>query len=93
LNFADGEVLLTGGGLAGGITNAVTVTAGGKITGTNNLSLTVHTTSGLFSGTIVNPATKKTITISGAVLEKQNVAVGYFLETNQGGAVFIGAGQ
>ena len=93
LNFANGEVLLTGGGLASGITNAVSVTAGGKIAGTNHLSLTVHTASGLFTGSIVNPATKKTISLSGAVLEKQNVAVGYFLGTNQSGAVFVGAGQ
>jgi glucuronoarabinoxylan endo-1,4-beta-xylanase len=93
LNFTNGEILLTGGGLARGITNAVSVTAGGAITGTNHLSLTVKTASGLFSGSMENPATKKTIALSGAVLEKQNVAVGYFLGTNQSGAVFVGAGQ
>jgi hypothetical protein len=93
LNFANGEVLLTGGGVAGGITNAVSVTVGGKITGANHLSLTIHTASGLFTGFIMNPATKKTIALSGAVLEKQNVALGYFLGTNQSGGVSVATGQ
>jgi hypothetical protein len=90
LNFGSGEVLLSGGNLAGDITNAAVVTANGKITGTNHLSVTVKTASGLFSGSIVNPATKKAITLTGAVLEKQNLATGYFLGTNQSGEVFLG---
>jgi hypothetical protein len=90
LNFGSGEVLLSGGNLARQFTNAAGVTANGKITGTNHLSLSVNTASGLFSGSIVNPATKKAITLTGAVLEKQNVAAGYFVGTNQSGEVFLG---
>jgi hypothetical protein len=76
--------------LAEEITNSVAATGSGKITGTNHLSLTVKTASGTFSGSIVNPATKKTITLSGAVLEKQNIGAGYFLGTNESGEVFLG---
>jgi glucuronoarabinoxylan endo-1,4-beta-xylanase len=92
LNFTNGEVLLAGGDLADEITNAAVVTANGKITGTNRLSLTVNTASGLFLGTLENPATKKTITVSGAVLEKQSIGAGHFAGTNQSGEIFVGAG-
>jgi hypothetical protein len=40
-----------------------------------------------------NRATKKTMALSGVVLEKQNVAAGYVLGTNRSGAVFVGARQ
>jgi hypothetical protein len=92
LNFTNGEVLLTGGNLAGGITNAALVAANGRITGTNHLSLTVNTMSGLFSGSIENPATKKTITVHGAVLEKQGIGAGHFTGTNQTGEISVGQG-
>ncbi|HEY3855372.1 MAG TPA: hypothetical protein VGO67_13355 [Verrucomicrobiae bacterium] len=92
LNFTNADVLLTGGNLASPIENAATVAANGKITGTNHLSLTVNTANGVFTGSIINPATKKTISLSGAVLEKQNTAAGHFVGTNQSGHVSINAG-
>ena len=89
LNYTNGNVLLSGGNLAEGITNAVTVAVNGKTTGTNHLNLTVSTISGLFTASVINPETKKTITLSGAVLEKQNIALGFFLGTNQSGNVLL----
>jgi len=89
LNYTNGNVLLSGGNLAEGITNAATVAVNGKTTGTNHLNLTVSTISGLFTGSVINPETKKTITLSGAVLEKQNIALGFFLGTNQSGNVLL----
>jgi hypothetical protein len=61
-----------------------------QVTSSGKLSLSISTTSGLFKGSVVNPATKKTIPISGAVLQKQNIGAGYFLGTNEIGGVYLG---
>ena len=92
LGFTNADVVLSGGNLSSPIENTTTVAANGKMTGTNHLSLTVNTANGVFTGSIVNPATKKTISISGVVLEKQTMAVGHFVGTNQSGSVSINAG-
>ena len=54
------------------------------------MSLTISTSTGRFTGSVVNPATKKQIPIYGAVLQKQSIGAGYFLGTNESGEVFLG---
>jgi hypothetical protein len=91
LDFTAGELWLANGNLAESFTNEFTLGKNSKITDTNKMSLTISTTSGLFSGGVVNPATGKTIPVHGVVLQKQNIGAGYFLGTNQTGEVFIGS--
>jgi hypothetical protein len=73
-----------------GFTDYFTLGKNSKVTDTNKMSLTISTASGLFTGSVVNPATKKAISIYGAVLQKQNIGAGYFLGTNESGEVFLG---
>jgi hypothetical protein len=90
LNFASGELWLANGDLAQSFTNQFMLGTNNKITSTNKMSLTISTSSGRFTGSVVNPENKKTIPIYGAVLQKQNIGAGYFLGTNESGEVFLG---
>ena len=90
LDFAAGELWLTNGNLPQSFTNQFSLGDNNKVTSTNKMSLSISTSSGLFTGSVVNPATKKTIPIHGAVLQKQNIGAGYFLGTNETGEVFLG---
>jgi hypothetical protein len=90
LDFAAGELWLTNGNLSQSFTNWFTLGGNNKVTSTNKMSLTIATSSGLFTGSIVNPATKKSISIHGAVLQKQSLGAGYFLGTNESGGVLLG---
>lgn len=91
LNFSTGQVWLANGNLAASFTNQVLLSTNNKVsvTGTNKLSLTLLTGSGLFTGSATPPAGKP-ISIGGVVLEKQNFGAGFFLGTNQSGRVFFG---
>ncbi|HZL44116.1 MAG TPA: Ig-like domain-containing protein [Verrucomicrobiae bacterium] len=90
LNFTDGQVVFANGNLAEDFTNQIVLTADSKVTSANGLTLTISKPNGLFRGTVVNPATRKPIAFKGAILEKQNVASGLFLGTNQTGRVSWG---
>jgi len=91
LNFTNGVVVIAGGNLAIDLTNPVQFIVN-KVTnlGTNALSLKLTTTTGVFKGTDVNPATRKSLAIQGVILQKQNYGSGYFLGTNQSGRVYFG---
>jgi hypothetical protein len=89
-NLPTGELWLNNGNLAQSFTNQFALGNNGKVTSTNRTTLTIATSSGLFRGSVVNPATMKTIPISGAVLQKQNVGAGYFLGTSESGEVLLG---
>jgi thiol-disulfide isomerase/thioredoxin len=67
--------------------NAIKVTnAAGK---TNKLTLTIKT-SGLITGSFLNPANaKQTIQVNGVLLQNQTNAQGYFLGTNQSGTFIL----
>jgi len=54
-----------------------------------NLSLSVNSTSGKFSGWFYSPGTKKKVTMTGVVLTNEGVARGYFSGTNASGAVLL----
>ena len=91
LSFSTGQVWLANGNLAASFTNQVLLSTNNKVTviGTNKLSLTLLTGSGLFTGSATPPAGKP-ISIGGVVLEKQNFGAGFFLGTNQSGRIFFG---
>ena len=91
LNFSSGQVSFSNGNLVDSFANQITLGATSKITNQspNALTLTITTSSGLFKGSVVNPAGGKAIPINGVVLQQQNVGGGFFLGTNQTGRVFI----
>ena len=93
LELTNGELVLTGGNLAQNITNLVTLLANNKITNSsiNKLTLTFTPATGLFKGTVVNPAalTSKPIAFNGVVLQKLSAAAGYSLGTNQAARVLL----
>jgi hypothetical protein len=94
LGFSNSVVLLEGGNLSGPATNDVFLSVLNKIavtsTNTSKLALSITTSSGLLSGSFINPQTLKKTTIKGAVLQKQTLGGGLFLGTNQSGRVFFG---
>jgi hypothetical protein len=92
LNFGQGQLWLAGGNLGAPFTNQVSLGGNGIVTNlsANALTLSISTVSGLFHGSVADPATKKAIPINGAVLQKQNVSYGVFLGTNQTGQVYFG---
>jgi hypothetical protein len=94
LGFSNSVVLLEGANLPGPMTNDVFLSVLNKIavtsTNTSKLALSITTSSGLLSGSFINPQTLKKTTIKGAVLQKQTLGGGLFLGTNQSGRVFFG---
>ena len=92
LNFSNGRVWLENGNLTAGFTNQITLNSANQVSNlsTNALKLTITTASGLFKGSIVNPATGKALALNGVILQKQNSGGGFFLGTNQAGRVYCG---
>lgn len=92
LNFSQGQVVLQNGDLTHSITNIIRIDANNKVTSlsANRLNLSITTSSGLFSGSIVDPVTGRTLTLNGALLQKPDLGAGFFLGTNQSGSVLIG---
>jgi len=72
----------SGGGLASGITNAITIGPRNNIgIPGKQLKLSFATSTGTFSGTFVDPASGKTLRFSGAVFQKLNAAYGMLFST------------
>jgi hypothetical protein len=86
-----GQVVLEGGGLTQNITNNIILGSKNLVTneGPNKMSMSINTSSGLFHGNIVDPATHKSIVFNGAVLQKTNIGAGTFLGTTQSGQVLV----
>src|SRR5207253_1186274 len=87
LELGMGQIWLANGNLSQGFTNEIALGSNNKISNlsSNKLSIAISTSTGLFKGSIVSPINGKAISINGAVLQKPNVGVGYFLGTNQSG--------
>jgi hypothetical protein len=88
LNLTNGYVLMDGGGLAQNISNQFTLEPNNNVKGSNKLTLTITPSSGLFQGAATN-ALGKTISLSGAVLQKRNSGFGQFLNHGQIGNVTL----
>jgi hypothetical protein len=90
LNLAPGQMWLQNGNLTESFTNQITMDSASKITSTNaTVKVTVTTSTGLFKGTVVNPADGKSISFNGVLLQKQNIGAGFFTGFNQTGRVYI----
>jgi hypothetical protein len=81
---------LANGNLTASFTNQISVDSASKIISTNaTVKVTVTTSTGLFKGTVVNPADGKSISFNGVVLQKQNIGAGFFTGFNQTGRVYL----
>jgi hypothetical protein len=91
LNLAEATLALDGGNLDQPISDPVALDSNNRVTnlGTDKLSLSFSTSSGLFSGRVVDPNTSKSISFHGVVLQKQNIASGYFTGIDQSGQVVL----
>ncbi len=89
LNFSSGQLWLTGGNLAQNITNPIVLGANNKVAnvGGTKIALAIAPSSGLFSGSVIDPATGKSISVSGVVLQKPNIGCGFFLGRGAGWGV------
>jgi hypothetical protein len=96
LNWTNGVIELVGGNfyqpdtLSPGLTNGVTLEASNKLVGTNKLSLTLTTASGLFQGTVPVTGTMTGISVSGVLLQGHNAGYGLFLGATNSGTVYLG---
>jgi alpha-tubulin suppressor-like RCC1 family protein/PKD repeat protein len=87
LTTAEGSLVLSSSDLAQAFTNRFTIGANNRVTGPpgSKLGLTFTPSTGLFRGTVLNPATSKAISFSGVVLQKTNTGRGFFLDSNLSG--------
>jgi hypothetical protein len=92
LDLTNAEVVLTGGDISQALSDQITLGPGSQVAnqGTNKLTLSAAT--GVFKGSIANPALPmaKPVSFGGVVLKSQKVARGCFFEGGQSGAVWIG---
>jgi hypothetical protein len=83
------QVQLSGGNLPVALSNNVTLFPTGSLKtngpGVSRLTLSVVPSSGLISGTFLDPSTGLATPISGVVLQQQTNAAGFFLSTNASG--------
>ena len=91
LASGQGRLILENGNLSQSLTNQVAIDSRNRVSNLSGsrLSLVILTSSGLFQGRIVDPATGRSIPFNGAVLQKQNRGAGYFLNGRQSGRVLL----
>lgn len=92
LGYNSGSLLMTDGNLSVTVTNQVTL-SGNDASSTNGVKLVFHAATGIFTGTVPNPATGKSTPVGGAVLQNQGLAAGCFLDGTESGALLITAAQ
>jgi len=76
--FGNSRIILNGGGLSAPLTNAVTWGADNKMLSdknTSSLKLTFTSASGLFKGTVTDPASGHAVSFQGVLFEKNNVGL------------------
>ncbi|HWH68203.1 MAG TPA: choice-of-anchor tandem repeat GloVer-containing protein, partial [Candidatus Sulfotelmatobacter sp.] len=91
LSLTNAQVVFDGGNLLQSVTNQITLGSFNKVKnlGPNKCVLTITPANGVFTGSVVDPATAKLIPFSGVVLQNQNLGCGYFLGTNQSGRIIL----
>jgi len=87
------SVLLDGGGLAGVLSNDVTLYNDTKFItngpGIPRLKLSVNPSTGVLSGSFEDMVTGRTASIKGVVFQQQTNAAGFFLSTNATGSLLV----
>jgi hypothetical protein len=92
LDWTSGILTLTGGDLTAAISQSVTIGSNNKVLTSSGspLKLKLVTSTGLFKGTMTDPATGRRISFNGALRQNRNSGSGFFLGASQSGAVFLG---
>jgi len=91
LDFSNGILTLTGGGLPASITNYFTVGPGERLLASNRMTLSISAASGLFTGAAPNPLVGHApLSFRGMFLIKQNYGSGYFINSELSGTVYFG---
>lgn len=95
LNLSSGTFALTGASLNQPLISSVTFAPNRKVIAPaqDKLTLTVTSSTGLFKGSRLNPDTGQMISFEGALFQKGNVGMGYFIGGNQSGEVYLSSGQ
>lgn len=89
VSFSNGTLSLTNGGLAESIVSQLLVTRDNEATNASGDKLTFTTATGLFKGSVKNPATGKPVTVAGALLQNDNIGAGLFMGDNETGDVLL----
>jgi hypothetical protein len=93
ISLTTGNVILSGGNLSTPITNSITLNVDNTITvdpsATNGLAISINTTNGTFTGQFTDPSTSATRLLKGVFLQSSTNAVGYFLGTDETGAILL----
>jgi len=94
LGFTDGQLTLAGGNLPGNFTHQIEFGGQNQILDLTDSkpAFTVAASTGLLTGSVVDPQTGKAVTVKGIILQNQEVGAGFFLGTNQSGQVLLAAG-
>ncbi len=84
-------IAFRGGNLAASFTNDLALGPSGRVTNTspNKLTLTFNAKSGLIAGVVTDPSSLKPVKYQAVVLQRQQIAGGAFLGTNEVGRVEI----
>jgi hypothetical protein len=87
LMFTDGRVRFSAGNLAEGFEELVSLGDNNKVTdgGTNKLTLSIVSSSGLITGRVTPPGTTGSVVFRGAVYQRLNYGSGFFLGIDQSG--------
>jgi hypothetical protein len=92
LDLDNAFVTFTGGDLYAPFTNEVALAEDNKFVNLspNNMTLRISLPNGSFSGSAAVPATDRSVSFKGVVLQRQNRASGHFLGPTQSGKVSLG---
>jgi len=94
LDISDATIEFNGGNLGNsGITNRVHLDSFNRVrnASANGLRLNISTANGFFSGSVMDPITWDWLGFRGVVLQRQNVAAGYFLDWDKTGEAWLQA--
>ena len=91
LNLTSASAIFAGGNLAADFANSITLGVSNKVTNLSNnaLTLTFKPATGVFIGSVVDPASGLLLPFKGAVFQKLNTGCGLLLGTNQSSQVLI----
>jgi hypothetical protein len=87
-----GQAILSGAQISGLWTNQFYLDPAAHqfVPDNSTLKLTITPSSGLFQGSIVNPDTGVPVKFQGVLFQDVNVGLGYFLNANQSGQIYLG---
>jgi hypothetical protein len=92
LSVSNTVVSFSGGNLGYDFASQIALTQENKILdlGTNSLKMKLSPASGVYSGTVVNPSTGRSLSFRGIVLRPPGLAPGQFLGATESGGVALG---